>query len=186
MRTLLALLGFTAGLLARGQEAPRLSLERSSITFVSDAPLERIEAANTAAVGLLDPGQRTFAVRIPVRSFTGFNSPLQREHFLENYMEVDLHANATFQGRIIEAVDLTMPGTYSVRAKGTFTVHGVERERILPCQVVVAADGVRVTSTFDVVLADHAIRVPRVVQQKLAGTVQVKVDLLFHRGDKRP
>lgn len=156
-----------------------VKLTRSLVRFTSDAPLERITASTAEASGLLEVEQRTFAVKIPVRTFDGFNSPLQREHFIENYMECDQFPYATFQGRIIEAVDLTVNGTYQVRAKGQFVVHGVTQERIIPCKVVVADAGIRVTGTFDVVLADHGIRVPRVVQQKLAGTVQVVTDLLF-------
>jgi hypothetical protein len=44
---------------------------------------------------------------------------------------------------------------------------------------VTAPDGIRVTSLFHVLLEDHAIRVPRVVQQKVATQVEVRIDLLF-------
>ncbi len=155
------------------------ALKKSDVGFVSDAPMERIAAANRSASGILDITARDFVVRIPMRSFTGFNSPLQLEHFHENYVESKAFPNALFEGRIIETADLAVPGTYRVRAKGRFTVHGIARERIIPCEVVVAREGVRVTARFDVLLADHGIRIPRVVQQKLAGTVNVKLDLLF-------
>jgi hypothetical protein len=158
--------------------APR-SLTKCEIGFVSEAPLERITAATKEASGLFDAVERSFAVRIPVIGFQGFNSPLQREHFLENYMEVDRFPHAVFKGRLIEAVDLTVPGTHHVRAKGTFSVHGVDQERIIECTIVSASNGLRVTGTFDVALADHGIRIPKIVQQKLAPVVQVKVDLLF-------
>jgi hypothetical protein len=107
----------------------------------------------------------------------GFNSPLQQEHFHENYVESKVHPNALFEGRIIEAVDLSVPGTYNVRAKGRFTLHGSARERIIPCRIAVDAKGLAVTCGFDVPLADHGIRVPRVVQQKLAPVVRVNVEL---------
>ncbi len=147
--------------------------------FLSEAPLERIEATSTQPAGVLELGDRAFAVQVPMRSFEGFNSPLQREHFNENYMESTIHPNAVFKGRIIEDIDLRSPGTYQVRAKGMFTVHGVERERIFPCAVVVAEDGVRATAQFDVLPADHAIRVPGLVKQKIAPVIHVTVDLLF-------
>lgn len=147
--------------------------------FLSEAPLERIEATSTQPAGVLDLGDRAFAVQVPMRSFEGFNSPLQREHFNENYMESTIHPNAVFQGRIIEDIDLRSPGTHQVRAKGKFTVHGVERERIFPCAVVVAEDGVRATAQFDVLPADHEIRVPGLVKQKIAPVIHVTVDLLF-------
>ena len=164
---------------AIGQQQGSLRVTSSAIGFVSDAPMERIEAESNAASGILDLKERSFAMQIPVRTFEGFNSPLQREHFNENYMQSDRFPNAVFKGRIIEAADLSKVATYRVRAKGSLIIHGVERERIIECLVVVTTDGVKVTSTFDVVLAEHDIRVPRVVQQKISPRVQVTVDLLF-------
>ena len=84
--------------------------------------------------------------------------------------------------RIIEAVGLTKLGTYRVRAKGSLAIHGVEQERIIECVMTVTDQGVQVTSTFDVVLADHDIRVPRVVQQKIAPRIEVTVDVRFTAG----
>jgi len=177
MRTPLVLFAI---LLAASVTAQDLrSVQRSEITFLSEAPMERVTAKSTQCTGLIDLQQRTFAVQVPVRSFEGFNSPLQREHFNENYLESGDHPMITFQGRIIESTDLARPGNYQVRAKGKFTVHGVTRERIIECQCVVTPDGIRVTSTFNVLVEDHAIRVPRVVQQKVASQVDVKLDLRF-------
>jgi hypothetical protein len=178
MRPFLLLSALAACVLSHGQRH-LFSLKTSGVSFVSDAPLERITASNRSASGILDVEQRDFAVRIPMRSFVGFNSPLQQEHFQENYVESTRWPNALFEGRIIEAVDLSAPGTYKVRAKGRFTVHGIARERNIPCEITVTREGIRVSGRFDMLLAEHDIRIPRVVQQKLAATVNVKVDLLF-------
>lgn len=164
------------GLLAQGT---RLRMDRSTVSFVSEAPLETIRAATTKATGLLDREARTFAVQVPVMEFEGFNAPLQREHFNENYLVTRTWPHATFAGRIIETVDLARPGTYDVRAKGMLTIRGEARERIIACRVAVHPLGVDITSTFDVPVEDHGIRIPRVVQQKIAATVRVAVDLRF-------
>jgi len=155
------------------------SVSHARIEFISDAPLERVTASTDQCAGVLDLKQRSFAMQVPVRSFQGFNSPLQREHFNENYLESTKFPNMTFQGRIIESTDLSKAGTYRIRAKGEFTIHGVMRERIIECVCVVTDTGLRVTAQFNVDLEDHAIRVPRVVQPKVASTVQVQVDLRF-------
>ena len=161
------------------QRSQLFSIAKGEVSFTSDAPLERITAANSVVSGILDISARNFVVKIPMRNFEGFNSSLQQEHFFENYVESKLFPNALFEGRIIEACDLVSSATYSVRAKGRFTLHGVVQERVITCTIVVAEEGIRVTSVFDVQLAEHGIRVPRVVQQKLASVVKVKVDLLF-------
>lgn len=163
----------------RAQDGGLLQVVRSQVSFVSDAPLEQIQASLRTAKGVMDPDARTFAIQVPVSDFDGFNSPLQREHFNENYLESAVHPKAVFKGRVIESLDLRSIGTSVVRAKGTFSLHGVERERIIECRIAVGPDGVRVTSTFPVLLEDHAIRVPRVVQRKVAPEATVTVDLLF-------
>lgn len=179
MRVNGVLFPFLLPVILLAQEPVRWRMNRSLITFVSEAPLEHITATNTKAAGVVELGTRSFAVQVPVVEFQGFNAPLQREHFNENYMVSTTWPNITFAGRIIESIDLSVPGRYSVRAKGELVVHGVTKERIVPCEVVVTSDGIRVTSNFDVALDEHGIRIPRVVQQKVAPVVTVKVDVLF-------
>jgi hypothetical protein len=179
MRLLFLFTAFAVSLCINAQERELLRIQRSQVTFTSDAPLEHITATNTRATGILDRAARTFAIQIPMVEFQGFNSPLQREHFNENYMSSRKWPNATFIGRIIEEVDMAVPGEHAVRAKGEFSVKGVARERIIPCKLVVAEDGIRVISNFDVLLDEHDIRVPKVVRQKISSVVAVEVDVLF-------
>jgi len=178
MRPFLLLLA-TLWIAANAPAQDLRSVVRGEVSFISEASMERITATSDQVSGVIDLVQRTFALQVPVRSFEGFNSPLQREHFNENYLESGKYPHIIFKGRVIESLDLSKPGTYRVRAKGEITVHGVTRERIIECTCVVTQEGIRVTSFFPVPLDDHAIRVPRVVQSKLAAVVQVKVDLRF-------
>lgn len=145
------------------------------VYFLSDAPLERIEARNTALRGLVDATTRKFAFSLPISSFQGFNSPLQREHFNENYLESDRYPNGQFTGKIIESIDLTLPGTHEVRAKGKLAVHGTTVERIIPVTLTVVGDTIRVSSQFTVPLSDHNITIPRIVRQKIAEDIAVSV-----------
>ena len=64
----------------------------------------------------MDVVKRQFAFSVKMNSFMGFNSPLQREHFNENYVESDVFPDAVFVGKIIEEVDLTLDGTYEIRS----------------------------------------------------------------------
>lgn len=179
MRASLILLSLLVSFGAASQERDLLRVKRSQVVFLSAAPLETITATNDRVKGVLDRNDRSFAVQVPVVDFVGFNAPLQREHFNENYMLSGDWPNAVFTGRIIETVDLRVPGVHTVRAKGTLTVRGVPQERIITCTVEVNDEGVRVRSSFDVAVADHGIRIPRVVQQKVAAVVKVDLDLRF-------
>ena len=144
------------------------------IKFTSEAPLETIEAENNNVSAVIDISKKQLAFKVPITSFLGFNSPLQQEHFNENYMEVDAYPQATFTGKIIEDVDFNTNGTYKVRTKGMLNIHGSEKERIIAGMVKVNGDKITVTSNFDVPLSDHDISIPKIVNQKIADIIQVE------------
>ena len=150
--------------------------ENGKVSFLSDAPLEVIHAKSNKMRGAIDPEKQTFAWTVDVKTFEGFNSPLQREHFNENYMESKKYPKASFAGKIIESIDFQKDGTYSVRAKGQLSIHGIEQERIIKSQLEVAGDKIRVQATFTVPLSDHNITIPKIVYQKIAEEISVTVD----------
>lgn len=156
--------------------------ENGKISFNSVAALESIKAKSNKLQGILDPSNNTFAWSVDSRSFEGFNSPLQREHFNENYIEYTSHPKLSFTGKIIEKVDLQQNGNYAVRAKGKLTAHGIAQERIILCQLEVTGNKLHVQAEFTVPLADHDISIPRIVHQKIAEEVSVNVDAVMVAG----
>ncbi len=154
-------------------------LIKGEIHFKSDAPLEVIEASSNKLKGIIDVEKRSFAFSIPLASFEGFNNPLQKEHFNENYMESSKYPNATFSGKIIENEDLSKEGNYSIRAKGKLNIHGVSQERIIKSNVVVEGDSLMLSADFSVLLEEHNISIPKIVYQKIANEIQVHVEATF-------
>ncbi|MBK7213990.1 MAG: YceI family protein [Bacteroidales bacterium] len=152
-------------------------VRKSLVKFQSDAPLEVISAESTQLQGQLDPGKRSFSFVIPSTSFKGFNSPLQQVHFYENYIEAQKYPESRFNGKIIEQIDFTADGEYTIRAKGMLFIHGVEQERILKVKLKMKNGVLTATSDFSVMLQEHNINIPRVVYQKIAEEIFVKVNL---------
>lgn len=148
---------------------------KGTISFRSDAPLELITASSNEIRGKLDTAKKLFAFTVKLRSFNGFNSPLQKEHFNENYMESKQYPDAFFSGKIIEDVDFSKNGTYTVRAKGNLTIHGVPQERIIKSTITVNNGILQIKSNFTVQLSDHNIPIPKVVHEKLASEISVEV-----------
>jgi YceI-like domain len=146
-----------------------------SVRFRSDAPLELINAVSKELKGAIDANKKTFAFRIRINSFAGFNSPLQREHFNENYLESEKIPEALFNGKIIEDVNFTVNGNFSIRAKGTLIIHGVSQERIIKSDIEVKNGVMKIKSAFVVMLSDHNIPIPRVVKDKLANEIKVEI-----------
>jgi polyisoprenoid-binding protein YceI len=149
--------------------------EGAAVTFRSEAKLELIQAKSNALKGVIDTEKRSFAFSIPMASFEGFNSPLQKQHFNENYLESNKYPRASFDGKIIEDIDLKKNGLYNIRAKGNLTVHGITQERIIKCELSIKNNVVSIKSNFTVLLADHNITIPKVVHEKLASEIKVEV-----------
>lgn len=168
---LLILLAFKAN--APSQQDYKVS--NGSINFRSDAPLELIKAQSNELKGLFIPDKKQFAFIINIKSFKGFNSPLQQEHFNENYLESNKFPVASFEGKIIEDIDFTKDGIYTVRSKGNLSLHGVVQERIIKSEITIKNKNISIKSNFTVLLADHNIPIPKVVHEKLASEIKVEV-----------
>lgn len=175
-----ATLLFVSHMLFAQTEKEHIIMAKSGqIHFVSNAPLELIEAATTDFRAVIDTVSGKFAFSVPMVSFLGFNSDLQRTHFNENYLESKRYPNATFTGKMIEKWVTPAEQSRSLRAKGQFTVHGVTKERLIPAQISREGKTYRVKASFVVILEDHEIKVPKLVAQKIASEITVTVDALF-------
>ena len=176
-KTLLSILFSLLALHAMAQVGGVYISNRSHVEFVSDAPLELIQAENEKVIGALNMDDRSFSFRVPIREFNGFNTSLQKTHFNDDFMESDLFPNASFKGKIIEEVDLSVPGSYTVRAKGKLNIHGLENDRIIRCNLVVSQNSIAVNAEFTVFLDDHDIRIPSILNQKIAEEISVILDV---------
>src|SRR6185436_8678908 len=171
MRKIVCLLVLFASVLQL--QAQKFTLTAGKISFASHAELELIKATSDQLTGIIDTSANKLAFKINNKSFVGFNSGLQREHFNEKYMESDLYPACTFSGKIIDKVDYTMNGTYDVRVKGELDVHGIKQTRIIKGKLSVLGKSISIESTFLVPLADHNISVPKIVSQKIATEIEV-------------
>jgi hypothetical protein len=154
----------------------KYSTQSAALNFTSEAELELIKAASGDTRGLIDPTTNQFAFSVDVKSFKGFNSTLQREHFNEKYMESEKFPKASFSGKIIEQVDFSKDGTYDIRAKGDLDIHGVKQMRIIKGKITIQNGSLLVNAQFTVPLSDHNISIPSIVSQKIATEIQVQFE----------
>jgi polyisoprenoid-binding protein YceI len=138
--------------------------------------MELINATSQNLTGALDVKLRNFSFSIPVNTFEGFNSLLQKTHFNDDYLETDVYPRATFKGKIIEEVDLSVPGEYRIRSKGKLNIHGVDYDRIIRCDVKVASGSISVEAKFTIFLDDYNIKIPSIVNQKISEEIVVKIN----------
>ena len=150
-------------------------VQSGRVDFKSEAPLELIKASSNQLVGLLDTKSKNFAFKIYMKSFDGFNGATQKEHYNENYIESDKFPEASYQGKLIDEIDFTKEGIYTVRTKGRLLIHGVEQERIIKSELTVTKDKMLLKSNFMVLLSDFNIPIPKVVSMKLANEIDVQL-----------
>lgn len=160
--------------LSTGVAAQKYSVEKGEVSFTSNAVLEVINASSQKVQGIIDPGTGQFAFIIKIQSFEGFNSNLQREHFNEKYMETDKYYDATFTGKIVEVLDYSKDGTHQVNAKGAMIIHGKKLPRTIPATMKIERGVMKISADFSIVLADHDIRIPQILNEKIATEILVK------------
>ncbi|MFT4662311.1 MAG: hypothetical protein ACI8XB_002600 [Patiriisocius sp.] len=153
-----------------------LRTDSAKIDFVSEAPLEFISASSNECSGILDKNKNTFAFRVRIRSFEGFNSPLQKEHFNENYLESEDIPYATYVGKFLGPINYQSNETFNVSTKGSIEIHGVADERVINLVFRIEESGaINFSGAFDVELVTHDIDVPRIVYQKISETIQISI-----------
>ena len=158
----------------------RLLTRSGSISFYSDAPLEKIEANTRTAASVLDKktGQVEFSVLI--KSFS-FRKALMQEHFNENYLESDKFPKSVFIGRIddVSKVDFDKDAEYAVTVTGQLTIHGVTRTVTAPAILSVKNRVTIANATFNISLTDYKISIPSLVKDKISETVKISVTLEY-------
>ena len=79
--------------------AQKYFTREGKVTFISEAPIEKIEAVNQSATAVLDTESNRIEFAILIKAFQ-FEKALMQEHFNENYMESSTFPKATFKGQI--------------------------------------------------------------------------------------
>ena len=126
------------------------AIQSGTVSFTSSANFETIKGSSTDVKGAVNTDKRIFSFTLPLSSFQGFVNATQKKHFNEKFVESPKYPESSFKGKIIEDVNLSVPGTYSVRGKGMLLLHGVEKERIIDAKVTVAAGQITIDSKFTI------------------------------------
>jgi hypothetical protein len=163
---LFCLLGWSAN-------AQLYATQSGEISFFSKTPMEDIQALNKQVGSIINAENNEVAVQMRVTNFI-FPNKLMQEHFNENYLETDKYPSATFKGKIKEAVDLRIPGTYSVSALGTANIHGVSRTVEFKGTIVSTGKTLNLNCQFDIKLDEYKIAIPKIVFAKIAEVIKVK------------
>ena len=139
--------------------------------------LEKIEATNKSITCVLDTKTGVLQFAVLMKGFE-FERALMQEHFNENYVESSKFPKSDFKGQIINnnEVNYGKDGEYTARVKGQLQVHGETKTVETTGKIIIKEGKVLVNAKFDVLLSDYKIRVPSIVNDKVANKVNIDVD----------
>ena len=175
-KTLSTFIFLCFNLLVSGQQL--LKGKETYLSFFSSTPMEDIAAKNKFVVLVVKPSTGAIQIQAQNMGFA-FEKPLMQEHFNENYMESEKFPQSSFSGKLIEPVDYSKDGVNNVTAKGKLTIHGVTQDVEVKGKIIVASGKISLDAKFPVKLSDYGIKVPTVVTQKIAESVEVSITSLL-------
>jgi len=150
------------------------------IWFYGETPMEEIEAHNRQVVSSIDCSTGELAFVLLIKSFE-FKRALMQEHFNENYLESDKIPKANFKGKIdnVSKVDFKKDGTYPAEVSGDLTIHGVTKHITSKGTIEVKGNKITANSKFMIVPKDYDIKIPSIVENKIAKEMQVTVEMAY-------
>jgi len=166
--------------------------EPNEVRFHSEATVESFDGSTDEVRGWIEvdladlrSGAR-WRVEVDMASLdTGIG--LRNRHMRDNHLHTDEFPVAVFEGDDDGASwPATIPpgGSTILELPGTFTLHGVTRERNLAVTIAHRDDGsMTVETRFPVVLSEHDIPRPKFLMMKLAEEQDVQLELVAIPGD---
>jgi len=147
------------------------------IQFIASTPLETIDPVNNHVSCILDTENGNLVFQMKMISFK-FEKALMEEHFNEKYVESDKFPKSTFVGKIQNWDDFIWNGTeQNIVVKGKIIIHGIEKAIIVKGLIGTSKSTISLSSSFDIIISDFGIEIPRLVRDKISETVKVEVNV---------
>lgn len=163
-------------------QAQKYIARNGHIWFYSEAPVENIEAHNYQVSSILETSSGKLVFSLPIKGFQ-FEKALMQEHFNDKYLHSDKYPKSKFKGKImnIDELNLEQDGEYKAQVKGELTIHGVTKAKQSKGTFTVTGDTIHGKSLFRVPVKDYDITIPKVVEDNIADTVDVHVDIKYRK-----
>jgi YceI-like domain len=167
-------------IIALSVSAQKYMTKNGFISFFSHTPMEDIKADNNQVAGVIDASTGDMVFQVLIKSFH-FDRTLMEEHFNENYMESDKFPKASFKGKItdLKSVDFTKNGSYEVMVEGDLTIRDVTKKISVKGTVEVVNGSLNANTKFIIAPEDYNIKIPPVVREKIAKTLEVTVAMKY-------
>jgi hypothetical protein len=148
--------------------------------FSSRTSIESFAAKSSIGNSALNIKTGKLIFKISIKSFN-FSNTLMQEHFNETYMESEKYPVASFEGKIVDLPDMKKPGEYSLKVKGVFSIHGVEKTKEIIANFIIENETVIESNAyFKLRPSEFKIIIPNLIVQKIASDIDVIVNSKFN------
>lgn len=174
---------------------------RDVVTFTSKAPLETIVGKTSAAKGFIEVDINDIKNSINGKFEVDLTSlktgiDMRDGHMRDNYLETDKFPKAIFElSSVKETNSITLEDQKPVEltVDGNFTLHGVTKPMTISLTITYFAESestkqrlpgdlLHIEGTFDILLTDHNIEIPKFVILKLDDKQVINIDLFSSTG----
>jgi polyisoprenoid-binding protein YceI len=150
------------------------------VYFMSHTDAINIDGNNNQVTSFFNIEKNEIVFQLLIKSFK-FTLATAEEHFNETYMESDKFPKASLKGTVINTSDIkiNVNGTYKAIVKGELTIHGVTKPIEQEGSITVKDGKISAASSFKINIDDYGIKVPKLVEDRVAKIVDVKIDLEY-------
>ena len=171
--------GLLMGMLCLGfSYAQEKYIDRKGVVVfeASEKLFEPVKAKNESVSVLFDASNNKIASLALMRGFR-FKNPLMQEHFNENYIESHQYPKALFKGEIMD-FDIAHANstTKQYAIKGTLEIRDIAKAIESTVQIQKIENIIAIHGSFIVLPEDFKIEIPKIVKNKIAQRVLVKLD----------
>jgi polyisoprenoid-binding protein YceI len=155
--------------------------ENGTAKFISKASLREFVGESQQLQGLIDLDKNLIDFYLDLNTLkTGIG--LRDRHMRDNYLETKKFPFSEFTGSIENLPELEKGKSQNVTAKGKFKIHGVEREIEVPGMIrMIDAQKIELKASFNVLLSDYDIPIPKVMFYELAEEQIVEIEAILNK-----
>lgn len=183
MRSLIALVFFTAVAHAQVPDALSLDGKSSAVTYGMVHKLHKFEGTSHSADGkarLLPDGKVQVMVRVPVESFDSGNG--NRDAHMKEVVEASRYSSIEVKAAGDVAVPTTFPTTVEKTFKAQISFHGVQQVLDVPVKVIFeSAQRIVTDARFAISLDGFKIERPSLMFVKCEDALTINAHLVWKR-----
>lgn len=169
---LLLLLGVTTSL-----QAQSFYTENGEAVFLSKVPLHSFEGSSDKLVGLINLDENILDFYLDLETLDTGNGKRDRDMRLT--LNTEEHPFAEFYGTLASPIDLNNPEPQSAIAKGTFKIHGEQKEVEIEGTIQPTDSGLLLKANWILNLNDYNIEPPKLLIIKVDEEQEISIELLL-------